>query len=337
MAEEKQSACCAADLEALCAALPLSVERTAARLEETYYVRLAEEAKPNFTKEPHPAAELLESEVREELETLRRVSKQLSAAYQRTAVVEDELSARLRDMHTSRDRKWYALNPPANAAIDLEETRQKHFAQGLGIYKILLIFAVGSFAGVIVEMLWCLATRGYIESRAGLVYGPFNPVYGAGAVLLTVFLYKYRNRGAVWSFLGGFVVGSALEYFCSWAQETVFGSVSWDYSAMPLNLNGRICFTYSLFWGALGVLWIKDLYPRMAKWILKIPNKTGKPFTWAVTVFFIVNALISGLAVARWSERVAGNPTPNSFGAFLDERFPDERMERIFANMQFQS
>lgn len=28
--------------------------------------------------------------------------------------------------------------------------------------------------------------NGYIESRAGLVYGPFNLLYGVGAVCLTI-------------------------------------------------------------------------------------------------------------------------------------------------------
>ena len=33
----------------------------------------------------------------------------------------------------SRDRRWYVLNPPANAGIDLEERRTDHFAQGINI------------------------------------------------------------------------------------------------------------------------------------------------------------------------------------------------------------
>ncbi len=77
---------------------------------------------------------------------------------------------------------------------------------------------------------------------------------------------------------------------------------------MPLNINGRICFVYSLFWGALGILWIKDLYPRMAKYILKIPNRAGKILTWALTAFLIVNAIVSCVAVGRWSSRVETAP-----------------------------
>ena len=327
----------AEELESLCGAVYPAVERTRGELERRYYERLAEEALgPKWTGgAPSAAARPLVEAVQGELDRLHQASKSLAQSYQAVVELEDETSARLRDLRKSRNRKWYAPNPPANAAIDLAEKRLGHFARGLNIYKILLVCIVGSFAGVVVEMMWAFARYGIIESRRGLVYGPFNLLYGAGAALLTITLYKYRNKGRVWSFLGGFVVGSALEYVCSWGQEMLLGSRSWDYSHMPLNLNGRICFTYSVFWGILGIVWIKDLYPRMAKWILKIPNRVGKPLTWALTAFLIFNAVVSCIAVGRWAARVAGDPAPGRFWEFIDQRFTDQRMRRIFANMTF--
>lgn len=318
-------------LERLGAQALAEADKAEERLKGGYYMQLAEESLEKGTGGKTDLEQAVEAEVA----SLQRASQQLGLAFQKTSGLASELSARLRDTRTSRDRKWYLLNPPANAAIDLEEKRQKHFAQGINLYKLFLVCVVGSFAGVVVEMLWCLVRYGYIESRAGLVYGPFNLLYGAGAVLMTLALYRYRNQGYIWSFLGGMVVGSVVEYVCSWGQEMVFGSRSWDYSALPLNLNGRICLLYSVFWGVLGVLWIKDLYPRMAKWILKLPNRFGKCLTWVLVAFMVVNAAVSCVAVWRWSERVAGQSAPSSFWEFVDQRFPDERMERIFANMRF--
>lgn len=200
---------------------------------------------------------------REEIEKKRRSYKRtltaLLKASRRTALLTDELSARWREIRRAKRRKWIAT--PANAVIDYEEESCNHFASGLNLYKLLLLCFAGSFIGVVIELLWCLATRGYLESRSGLVYGPFNLLYGGGAVLLSLSLYRFRNRGRWLSFLGGMAVGSALEYLCSWGQELVFGSRSWDYSDMPFNLNGRICLQYSIYWGILGVLWVKVLYP----------------------------------------------------------------------------
>lgn len=250
-------------------------------------------------------------------------------------MVSDELSARCRDTRLQRRKRRFLTTAPANGTIDLEEREGDHFARGLGVYKLLLILFIGSFAGVVVELMWCLIRNGYLESRSGLVYGPFNLLYGAGAVALTVCLYRFRNRSGWISFLGGMLVGTVVEYLCSWGQEALFGSRSWDYSTMPFNLNGRVCLLYSIFWGVLGVFWIKDLYPRMAQLILKLPNKIGKIFTVAATVFLIFNGVVSLLAVDRWAERVDGQAPGNSLEELLDERFPNERMESVYANMDF--
>lgn len=275
-----------------------------------------------------------QAEVQARLRSYRRASNNITHAYQKVLSTRDEMTARWEDL--TKPRRRLLPRAPANSVIDLEETRSGHFAAGLNIYKLLLVCYIGCFAGVVIELLWCLLTRGYLESRSGLVYGPFNMLYGAGAVALTAALYNYRNKGKWISFLGGFLVGSVVEYVCSWGQEMLFDSVSWDYSNMPYNLNGRICLLYSVFWGILGVVWVKSIYPIMAKLILKIPNRVGKALTWALTVFFAFNCVVTLLAVFRWSQRVDLIEPANAFWAFIDTRFPNERMERIFANMVFQ-
>ncbi len=273
-------------------------------------------------------------EVSAKLRSYWRTSENLVRAYQRNAAIIDELSARYRDL-PNRKQKKLIPKAPANSVIDLEESRGDFFAKGINIYKILIIGYVGSFLGVLIEMLWCLLTRGRIESRAGLVYGPLNLLYGVGAVTMTLALYAFRNRGRWLSFLGGFIVGSIVEYGCSWGQELLMGSRSWDYSDMPYNLNGRICLLYSIFWGILGVLWVKTIYPYMAKLIMKLPPEFGKTATWVLLAFFIFDAAVTVLALFRWTQRLDMIEPANAFLAFIDTRFPNERMEYIFPNMVF--
>lgn len=90
---------------------------------------------------------------------------------------------------------------------------------------------------------------GNFQVRVGLVYGPFIPVYGGGACFLTVVLYKLYKLNDTLIYVISAVVGASFEYFCSWFQETVFGTVSWDYSDTPLNFNGRTNLMYALIWG----------------------------------------------------------------------------------------
>ena len=267
---------------------------------EEYYEQLADQQ--SLSPEEQAA---LRSDVTREVEMLEDASSCLRQAHQWASDKADELTTRLREGQESSQRKGLFRRAPANSVI------------------------------VVVEILWCLFRNGYIESRSGLVYGPFNPVYGIGAVVMTLALYRYRNRSSSISFFGGAVVGSVIEYLLSWGQETLFGSTSWDYSRMPFNLDGRICLLYSLFWGILGVLWIKSLYPRVAQVILKIPNRFGKVLTWVLTIFMVFDCAMSLLAVDRWSERVRGETPVSAVDVFFDEHFPDSRMERIYANMEF--
>lgn len=303
--------------------LRLSEVVSATRAEMTGFYR--EMLQPDFD----------EAEVERMSGSLKRATSNLTKTLSQTYAVSDELNARWNDICKQRKKRRFIATAPANASIDYDENRSQHFAKGLNLYKILLICFVGSFAGVVVEMLWCLITNGYIESRQGMVYGPFNLLYGVGAVALTACLYKFRNRSAWISFFGGMAVGSVVEYLCSLGQEIIFGSRSWDYSHLPFNINGRICLLYSVFWGLLGVLWIKNIYPRMAKLILKIPNNVGKIATWVLVVFFAFNAFMSCVSTFRWSQRVEGIAPTSSFGEFIDRRFPNERMEKIYANMEF--
>ena len=60
-------------------------------------------------------------------------------------------------------------------------------------FEVFWIFVIGSFVGCVYETILSFFQRGYFESRQGLVYGPFTPVYGAGAVLFLLLLEKRKN------------------------------------------------------------------------------------------------------------------------------------------------
>ena len=217
--------------------------------EENCYIRLAEQNQLTAGERKD-----LETAVNGEIGDLKEAAAVLLETHMLVNAEADELATRLKEGESSGRKRRLFHAPPANSVIDLEEEKTGHFAMGLNFYKLILLVFIGSFAGVVVEMLWCLLTNGYLESRAGLVYGPFNLLYGVGAVTLSVCLFRYRNRSSGFSFAGGMIVGSVVEYVCSWGQELLFGSTSWDYSNLPFNLNGRICLLYSVFWGILGVL-----------------------------------------------------------------------------------
>ncbi|MBR1810812.1 MAG: putative ABC transporter permease [Clostridia bacterium] len=204
--------------------------------------------------------------------------------------------------------------------------------KGIGFYKLIYIFAVCCVIGFVVETAWCYLRHGYIESRKSLVYGPFSVAYGMGGVLLSLVLYHFADAQLWKIFLISYAVGTAAEYICSLGQEIVFGSVAWDYSHLPLNINGRVCLIYSLMWGALGVFWVKIFMPLADKTFDALSGNIIHIAVWVFVAFFIYDSFLSGTAAMRMNRREQGVAPRNRYEAYLDAHFPDERMHKIYAN-----
>lgn len=214
-----------------------------------------------------------------------------------------------------------------------ELKRQKEiFAYGCSFHKIVWIFFLGAFLGDLAETVFCRLTMGRWMSRSSVVYGSFSLVWGLGVAGATILLYRYRNREDRYIFVAGTLLGGAYEYICSVFTEIAFGTVFWDYSAIPFNLGGRINLLYCFFWGIAAWVWMKRLYPFLSDWIEKIPKKPGKTLTYVFLAFMAWNIGISSAALARYGERAQGIEAENEMGTWIDREFPDERMEQIYPN-----
>ena len=206
------------------------------------------------------------------------------------------------------------------------------FAYGCSFHKVLWIFVLGAFLGDLVETVFCRIVLERWMSRSSVVYGPFSLVWGFGVAGATVLLYRYRNHEDRYIFLAGTFLGGAYEYICSVFTELAFGTVFWDYSKVPFNLGGRINLLYCFFLGIAAWVWMKLLYPRISKWIEKVPKVTGTWISYLVLVFMVWNIMVSGLALGRYSERAQGIPAKNQAECWIDEQFPDRKMEQIYPN-----
>lgn len=215
-----------------------------------------------------------------------------------------------------------------------ENKDEKPFAFGLCFTKLFYLFMIGSVVGTVLETIWALIAEGHFEFRVGMVYGPFIPVYGGGACFLTIVLYKLYKLNDTLIYAISAVVGAGFEYLCSWLQETLLGTVSWDYSNTPFNLNGRTNLMYALIWGFLGLVWVRYLYPFAAKLIEKIPKRAGSILTTFLIIFMIFNSVMSVAAVWRWGQRDEGIEAQSNFELYLDKHFDDEKMKMLFPHMQ---
>lgn len=183
---------------------------------------------------------------------------------------------------------------------DVKNDVKKFTIFGVSIWRIFAYFIIYSVIGYIIETVFGMVTKGVIESRQSFLYGPFCAIYGLGAVVMILSL-KYFNKNHNTLFVGGFIVGSIVEYIVSWYGDVFLNVKWWDYSNMPLNINGRICVFFSLFWGFLAIYLMGYANPRVDKLINKIKSKISinklKIITTIIILFMAVDCIITGIAI----------------------------------------
>lgn len=237
-----------------------------------------------------------------------------------------------------RRRLWKAF-PEMEVSAGWEEgfgvpDKARVFARGMGPYKLFWIFFISALVGDLIETVYVFATAGIWMNRSSLLYGPFSVVWGFGGVLAAVVLSPLSRKNDRYIFIGGFLMGGVYEYMCSVCTELVFGTVFWDYSDMPFNIGGRTNLLFMFFWGILSLVWVKLLFPGVSRLIEKIPPLAGTVATWCLAVLMVLDMGVTGLAMVRYMERHYAQPTQTAVGQFLDEQYPDSRVEQRWPNMR---
>lgn len=126
-------------------------------------------------------------------------------------------------------------------------------------------FMIYSFMGWVYETLYVTVKNMKWDNR-GFLYGPVCPIYGTGAVAISMIMEALPLEQASsmewWKiFLIAFFGSIVLEYGTSYALEKLFHAYWWDYSNMPLNVHGRICLPASILFGLAGILVVEVIYP----------------------------------------------------------------------------
>jgi len=214
----------------------------------------------------------------------------------------------------------------------------------LNFFNLFWVFLVCCVLGLIIEVVYHMlfVDPGVYQDRAGLLFGPFSPIYGFGAVLLTVMLNRFYRKNFLIIFLVSALVGGVFEAAVSWWMQTSFGAIAWSYSAelapgipdpMAILFHGRTSTPFMCMWGVLGVLWIKLCLPRLLALINLIPWKWRYSLTTVVTVLMLVNGIMTLQALDCWFGRVSGRESTSPVEQFYAEHFDDAYMEQRFQSM----
>ena len=115
---------------------------------------------------------------------------------------------------------------------------------------------------------WCIeVTLKYFQFHRfinrGFLTGPWLPIYGSGAVLITLAVDGLAplESSVGTTFALSFVLCGTVEYLTSFVLEKRYHARWWDYSQKPMNLHGRVWIGNLILFGLGGVLIAKVLNP----------------------------------------------------------------------------
>lgn len=162
----------------------------------------------------------------------------------------------------------------------------------IGILKYIILFFFYSAAGWIVESTYCSIGEKRFINR-GFLTGPMCPIYGTGALVMTVFLYNPFYDKPLFVFLLGMLLCDIVEYITSFLMELLFHARWWDYTYEFLNIKGRICLKHTLYWGIASIMFVYVLHPGIDSIIEGMNDKAIIGITVTVLAVFAVDLVHS--------------------------------------------
>ena len=211
------------------------------------------------------------------------------------------------------------------------------------IHHLFWYFLIFSVIGLIIETLYCYITSGVLESRKGLLWGPFCPVYGVCGAAILFFLDKLNVKNVPMLFILGFIGGSVAEYILSYGLEAVYGIRFWNYEYLQFHLNGRISLLFSFYWGILSVLLVKFIKPLIDRLVDKMKPHTRNIVELGIFLFLCIDCIATIWGIQTYQNRVVYHKEfkANSNNLLLQTRekieneyFTNERMLKTFPNLR---
>ena len=166
--------------------------------------------------------------------------------------------------------------------------------------QVVLWFLAYSILGWVYEVFLEVVVYRWGFSDRGVLFGPYCPVYGFGAVaFLLCFRQLTRSRRPLWlrlilAFLGCMAVATALELATSYVLEWITGSWPWQtYVDYAINFEGRIALSPSVRFGLGGVVFLFVLQPLLERATGTLPERWRIVLPQVVTVWLLADLCLT--------------------------------------------
>ncbi|MCQ2527597.1 MAG: putative ABC transporter permease [Saccharofermentans sp.] len=165
------------------------------------------------------------------------------------------------------------------------------------LYDICWYFILYSFIGWIIEVVFHAVKLGKIMNR-GFLNGPVCPVYGFGMVAVLSVYNSIGIDNIVVIFIEGIILTTSIELLAGFILDKAFHARWWNYSNVPLNLNGYICLRFSIIWGVAVAFVLKLFNPTLYAFTIKlIKPRIGWPILAFLIITFIVDTVVTALTL----------------------------------------
>ena len=214
-----------------------------------------------------------------------------------------------------------------------EESKEKRDSP-IAYTKVFWVFLAGSVAGVLIEGLFCLITKGHWESHVVSVYAPYNLLYGLGAATFYIGANKLEKKAMLVRVLSMSAFATVLELLGGLLLRYGLGMRAWNYENSFLNYKGIICLGFSVAWGIAAYAFCK-LCPYIRSALQKITGKPWRATCAILSLLIVFDLCVTGASIARWSERHYGIQAQTEAQKELDTEAPDDWMQNRFIEWRF--
>lgn len=169
--------------------------------------------------------------------------------------------------------------------------------------NIILFFAFYSFCGWIIEVIYRSATNKKLINP-GFLFGPFVPIYGFGALFITLLHQEIYIYQIPLQFLIYAIILTAIEYVTGEIFESFFQLKLWDYSDNRFNYKGKVCLLFSTGWGILALIFANYIHPPIYSIITKFSNTEATILSAIIFAYLITDMIFSIISLKRFRENL---------------------------------
>lgn len=173
----------------------------------------------------------------------------------------------------------------------------------MSVYYFVIYFFIYGFLGWCTEVIFAAFKQGKFVNR-GFLNGPICPIYGIGVTGVIFLLDPFRTR-TVLLYITSVIIVTALEWITGFLLEKMFHNKWWDYSNLPLNLNGYVCVPFSLIWGVGCVLIVGYVQPLLHKGVSRLPVVVGSVFLVLLVGVLIADVIVTASGILKINRRLA--------------------------------